>query len=781
MSDGGSDAAEPPSGSPSLVAAPATVAPEASGSSSTPTSRSGLPSPSRGPSHRPPFDVLAPLRAVYLRVSSRPVLWTGLALLLVAGVYTAVLGWVLVQRYLAFQTWAWDLGIYNQAIYSTLFAHRLFYYTADLPAVPNGSFNPGSLLTVHFSPFLFTLIPFYALAPGPATILVFQTAALASGVLPVYLLGRLLKLPNPLAITAGGAYLLSPVLMGIGWYDFHAEALLPATVLWTIYFYYAKRPWAFGACLLISLTVIESIAPFLFLFAVGGLLAWGYGILRQSARVDSKEQLMLTFGAVVSVGWIGVVLLCSTLLFGATPGDLGQAYALDYATLGPNLTLFTAIPYALVHPVNAIVAASFEAPQKLAYVLVLLGSLAFLPLLGPKRLLLPAFAWIALAVLSNATGFYEFGIQFAAYPYPFLAAGSVFGLSRVWSWHLRDLEQQADRPASRSRLARRVWRQVRSPYTAVGGVAVALVVTSALISPLNAQPMWSDNALAHGIPSITPEDAALHAVIEMIPAQASVLTVSAIFPEVSSRVDAYVLPTSSHFRPGFTFLEALDGYLNSSEYVLLDFPVDYFDSAVLIRYANLSGFGILAEDAGAVLYERGWVGPPQLWVPVSTTYPGEDLIVAPISATELRDSAGGARTGSTGPPPLGGTLLWTGPYDYDLPPGNYSATFWYSFHTNSSGIQMLIEVNDNPVQVAMFPYDQTSSGQNYGFEFSNGNRNAVNSTEVDSPANQSYSVTTNTTLDFSWPYLGIWSVAGWEYNATLSWRLYSVTLHQLSP
>ncbi len=716
------------------------------------------------------------------RAGRRARLWTGLALLISTAVFTAAYGWVLVQRYEAFQTYAWDLGIYNQAMYTTLVHHRLLYYTADLPSVPLGGTNPGSLLAVHFSPFLYALIPFYAVAPGPATLLVLQAAALASGVIPLYLLGRRLGLPVPLAGVAGAGYLCSPVLMGIGWYDFHAEALLPATVLWALYLYYSQRPLAFTIALVVALSVIESAAPFLFLFAAAGVIAWVYAILRRrSDRPGAKERLILVISALAPLAWLFLVLVCSLLLFGGTPGDLGGSYSSDYTTLGPNLTLFTAIPYALVHPTRAAAALSYQWGDKLAYVLVLLGSLAFLPLIGPKRLLLPAAAWIGLAVLSSASGFYQFGIQFAAYPYPFLAAGAVFGLSRLWTWRTRT---PVTAPKTRPRRwpSRRVpWRLARgSPFAAAGGLAVAVVVTTVLISPLNTAPLWSYDLLAHGVPSLTSQEAALHDVIDLIPSAASVLTVSAIFPEVSSRVDAFVVPASSFFRSGYTFLDALENYTNESRYILLDFSVDYFDSAVLIRYVNLTGFGLYAEDDGALLYERGWSGPPLVWVPAGTVVPGSVLSMATHA---LLSASAGTEVGtdSHGEPPGNATLLWTGPYNYDVPPGSYAATFWFEIDARSSGAQLFLQVNNNPVQVSMFTYGQTGSGQNYGFHVNNGPRVVLNSTEVYNPENGSFVVQENVTLDFSWSYLGVWSVAGWGLTASLGWQLNSVTLQQLGP
>src|SRR5690242_16197607 len=57
-----------------------------------------------------------------------------------------------IVRFIGLQTYAWDTGVYNQAIYTTLFQGKAFFYTADLPANPT-----GSLLGVHFSPILLAM------------------------------------------------------------------------------------------------------------------------------------------------------------------------------------------------------------------------------------------------------------------------------------------------------------------------------------------------------------------------------------------------------------------------------------------------------------------------------------------------------------------------------------------------------------------------------------------------------------------------------------------------
>jgi len=85
----------------------------------------------------------------------------------------------------AFRSYAWDLGIFNQSLWTTLKEGRFFYHTLELFLNQSGSF-----FAVHFSPVLFLMLPIYALYPKPETLLTLQTIILALGAFPLYLLAK---------------------------------------------------------------------------------------------------------------------------------------------------------------------------------------------------------------------------------------------------------------------------------------------------------------------------------------------------------------------------------------------------------------------------------------------------------------------------------------------------------------------------------------------------------------------------------------------------------------
>ncbi len=106
--------------------------------------------------------------------------WTWAALGVMAGLWAIGVGWLAIQRHLAFKTNG-DMGIFVQAIWTT--AHgRPFYVT-----VFGGETN---FLGHHFAPLLAVLTPVYRLWPDARCLLVIQVALLALAVVPLYVFAR---------------------------------------------------------------------------------------------------------------------------------------------------------------------------------------------------------------------------------------------------------------------------------------------------------------------------------------------------------------------------------------------------------------------------------------------------------------------------------------------------------------------------------------------------------------------------------------------------------------
>jgi len=198
-----------------------------------------------------------------------------LALVLVVGLG---LGWRSVERHLALQSNAEDLGFTDQIIWNFLrgqvfrfstYQNAEFETDIDLRAIR----RPDSLLAFHVEPILVALVPLYAVVPDVRAILWLQGIALALGAIPAYRLARR-RLGHPLAGLAFAAvFLLMPPVQWAALADFHTVALAAPLLLLAIDALDAGRWRLFLAAGLLAAGTKEEVG--LIVAGLGGL-----GLLR---------------------------------------------------------------------------------------------------------------------------------------------------------------------------------------------------------------------------------------------------------------------------------------------------------------------------------------------------------------------------------------------------------------------------------------------------------------------------------------------------------------------
>ncbi len=135
------------------------------------------------------------------------------------------------ERYLAFQTNFFDLGLDTNSIWRTINGYDS-WTSLILPSTP-GHIN-------HISPILGLVAFGYALVPDPRTLLLIQAAAVTLAVLPLYLLAFRETGNQFLSLIVSGLYLANPALHGIIRFDFHVESFIPLFVF-LIYFTYPRQ------------------------------------------------------------------------------------------------------------------------------------------------------------------------------------------------------------------------------------------------------------------------------------------------------------------------------------------------------------------------------------------------------------------------------------------------------------------------------------------------------------------------------------------------------------
>src|SRR5713101_2207209 len=151
-------------------------------------------------------------------------------LLLAILVYAVEMSHQALLRYDTFKATAFDLGNMDQVLWNTIHG-RWFQFTNQ--AID--WYGTPKRLALHFEPIILPLSLLYAFQADPHILLVFQTLALASGALPVFLLTRKYLPEWPLlAAFMALAYLLSPALLGANIFDFHPLTLAAPLLLYAL-------------------------------------------------------------------------------------------------------------------------------------------------------------------------------------------------------------------------------------------------------------------------------------------------------------------------------------------------------------------------------------------------------------------------------------------------------------------------------------------------------------------------------------------------------------------
>src|SRR5215470_19261755 len=175
--------------------------------------------------------------------------WLLLAIIML--VYAVEISYQTLLRYDTFKATAFDLGNMDQVLWNTIHG-RLFQFTnqgADW-------YGPPTRLAIHFEPIILPLSLLYLFHADPRILLVFQTLALASGALPVFLLTRKYLPEWPLlSVCMAIAYFLSPALLGLNIFDFHPVSLATPLLLYAVLaLTYKRHVWFLVACILAAAT-----------------------------------------------------------------------------------------------------------------------------------------------------------------------------------------------------------------------------------------------------------------------------------------------------------------------------------------------------------------------------------------------------------------------------------------------------------------------------------------------------------------------------------------------
>jgi uncharacterized membrane protein len=509
---------------------------------------------------------------------------TEVAVWLMIIVYTIVFSYFTIMKHNAFRSFAWDLGIVNQALSTTLNSGKFLYYTPEL------FFNlSGCYFGLHFSPVLILLLPIYSIYPGAEVLLVFQSSMIALGALPLYWFASERLKNNLVAAGFSLAYILYPILHGANWFDFHIQCMLPVFFFSAMY-HLEQESWTkYFVFTFLALAVGESVSLVVFFMGVYGVLKYRSLLSRAigQRKLDSKKVLIPIVTLIVSTIWFLASKWIQNSFFPVDPAFMDYYKAVDWwSVLGIAGDPIRMPIHILLNPLRVAQALTYDAYLKLLYFVLAFGSLLFLPFKSSVTLitlpvLLPAF-------LSNYSPFYMLGVHYPLYYIPFLFLATVEGAKKY-----KNGEGTAI-----------IKGRIKS-------ILMILVIFSLFASPLSPLLNTMEVPIPHfsdySLPIVSEHETILQGVIALVPSNVSILTQNNIFPHFSNRLEAYVYPLPHVF--DFAPREAreyVDQIMLKSEYVLVDTGYDretalHIISDVTRRY---EGFTVLRYEDGIYLYKR---------------------------------------------------------------------------------------------------------------------------------------------------------------------------------
>lgn len=587
---------------------------------------------------------------------------------LMISTYTIVLSIFTLAKHRSFTTYAWDLGIFNQAFWTTVNLNKIFYYTTELHLVESGSF-----FGIHFSPILFTLVPLYYLYQSAETLLILQSLIIGLSAYPIFLIGKH-YFNEKIGTIFSSLYLLNPVLHGINAYDFHVQAFLPLILGFLVYFTIKKRWTAVIITCILALTVQEQVVYLIFVYNLYMILQFS---LENKEKSETKRKMISVFLIIMCITILWQVLSTSVIHYFNPNIPAHLKASQHFAVLGVEEPLQIPIQV-LRNPIKTLNAISYDLFSKIAYLLSLFTPYLFLSFQNPL-LLIPTIPWFTLAILSNYPPYYRIGFQYTAYNISFIFISAIQGFKTLQSKN-EDTQKTL---------------KLQGIYV----FTILCIVSTLFLSPLSPLTGTLNLSPAYQKPITDPRNQIITQFIDTIPPQASVLTQDNIFPHVSSRLNAFVMIPAT-FQDMQTWKKAYDYMMNlKTEYILIDLERDPHGTASLaFKTIQENNYGLVSFFDNIYLYKINYTQEPIYYIRIDQTYNWKDLLTENAKTT-TDETARYQKIITYHNKSLKSTTIWYGPYEI-LPKGQYTATFYLKTSNNQDPNPILIDVYTNKTTIA---------------------------------------------------------------------------------
>ncbi len=319
---------------------------------------------------------------------------------IIMAAYAALFTTLCIMRYANFRASNLDTAIFSQVVW------KMSRFQA-----PVSTIRGMNLYGDHFAPILVLLVPLYWVRGNVPALLTVQTAVLALGALPLYLLARDKVGSRPVAVAVAAAYLTYPALQYLNLFDFHPEALGLTFLLFAFLAIERKKYGWFYACCAGAAFCKEDMV--LAVLVLGIVVYFLY---------DRRA------GKIVAIGSFVYFLLAVLVLLPAF-SPAGYQYSGRLGQFGQ--TPSEALKNMVLHPLRTFNILATR--QNLRYVFDLLLPVAFLCLFAPV-FLLPAIPAFLINMVSDFEPQHTIAFQYTAAIIPFVFIAVVFGLRRLKTW-----------------------------------------------------------------------------------------------------------------------------------------------------------------------------------------------------------------------------------------------------------------------------------------------------------------------------------------------------------
>ena len=242
-----------------------------------------------------------------------------------------------VGRVYSFSTPTFDFGIFCQ-----------MFYNMKESGLPMTTVERDGLLShfaVHVSPIYYALLPFYWLAPTPATLQVLQAAVITSAVIPLWKIGKHHNLTGLQQALICAVFLLCPAYSGGTSYDIHENCFLTPLLLWLFYGIDRKNTAITATAAILTLMVKEDAAVYVAVIALWLIVK----TVLHFKKFDISNLITGIIMLAISLGWFFLV-----TGYLAKSGDGVMTYRYSNFMYDGSSSLLTVIKSVILNPMKAV-------------------------------------------------------------------------------------------------------------------------------------------------------------------------------------------------------------------------------------------------------------------------------------------------------------------------------------------------------------------------------------------------------------------------------------------